>query len=63
MYSRGMAEEEDILVEHPDMNNFEMSWPLLSNLYDIVFCGGAVGRNYLRESYCNNCESQCLRIL
>lgn len=62
MYLMEMAEKEDVPLGHPDSNNFDMSRPFLSNLYDIIFCGGAVGRSHPRESYRSDCESQRLRV-
>jgi 23S rRNA U2552 (ribose-2'-O)-methylase RlmE/FtsJ len=56
MYSREMAYEGHIPTEHPDRGNFDICRPFLGNLYDIMICGGAIGKNHPMESYREKCE-------
>jgi 23S rRNA U2552 (ribose-2'-O)-methylase RlmE/FtsJ len=62
MYLMEMADEGNIPIGHPDSNNFEMSQPFLGIRYDIVICGGAVGRDHPRELYRSDCESERLKV-
>jgi 23S rRNA U2552 (ribose-2'-O)-methylase RlmE/FtsJ len=62
MYAREMALGEEIPAGHPDSKFFETACPYLDNKYDLVFCGGAVGRQHPREEYRNNCEGSRLTI-
>lgn len=56
MYSSEMAFEEEIPAGHPDSKKFEICRPHLGKQYDLVICGGAVGKNHPREWYRNDCE-------
>jgi len=56
MYPTEMGYEGPIPDGHPDANHFDTSRPLLGNTYDIIICGGAVGRDHPREEYRQNCE-------
>ncbi|KAJ5465265.1 uncharacterized protein N7458_000951 [Penicillium daleae] len=51
MYARKMAFEEDISSKHPDHSKFQKGRPFLGNLYDIVICGGVVGKSHQGEPY------------
>jgi 23S rRNA U2552 (ribose-2'-O)-methylase RlmE/FtsJ len=62
MYSTEMACEELISTEHPDCKKFKTCRPFLGNLYDIVICDGAVGKDHLREGYRGDCEPQRLTV-
>lgn len=54
------AGEKEVPTGHPDSNKFETSRPFFGNLYDIVICGGVVGKDHPREEYRSDCESQRL---
>ncbi|KAJ5793288.1 uncharacterized protein N7503_009266 [Penicillium pulvis] len=62
MYLTEMGYEGTIPNGHPDANHFDTSRPLLDNTYDIVICGGAVGRDHPREEYRQDCEGTRLTV-
>lgn len=62
MYSKEMAFEQNIPIEHPDYNNFKTNRPFFGNLYDIVICGGAVGKSHQIEPYREECERSRLTV-
>ncbi|RAO70034.1 uncharacterized protein BHQ10_006046 [Talaromyces amestolkiae] len=62
MYITEMAREKEVPTGHPDSNKFDTSRPFLGNLYDIVICGGAVGKDHPREEYRSDCESYRLTV-
>ncbi|KAJ6011576.1 hypothetical protein N7451_002988 [Penicillium sp. IBT 35674x] len=62
MYPTEMGYEGPIPEGHPDASHFDRSRPLLDNTYDIVICGGAVGRDHPREEYRQNCEGTRLTV-
>ncbi|KAL2836878.1 hypothetical protein BJY01DRAFT_238090 [Aspergillus pseudoustus] len=60
MYVEEMVPGEGAPVGHPDAGKFNITRPFLQSQYDIVFCGGAVGKNHPREEYRNDCEGSRL---
>ncbi|KAJ5644516.1 hypothetical protein N7507_010527 [Penicillium longicatenatum] len=62
MYPTEMGYEGSIPSGHPDANHFNTSRPLLDDSYDIVICGGAVGRDHPREEYRRDCEGTRLTV-
>ncbi|KAJ5925501.1 hypothetical protein N7454_008140 [Penicillium verhagenii] len=62
MFPTEMGYEGQIPDGHPDANHFDTSRPLGNNIYDIVICGGAVGRGHPREEYRQDCEAPRLTI-
>ncbi|KAF3391307.1 hypothetical protein F1880_007682 [Penicillium rolfsii] len=62
MFTKEMEFEEDIPSEHTDYINFQKYQPFFGNLYDIVICGGAVGKSHHLEPYRKNCESSRLTV-
>ncbi|OJJ84459.1 uncharacterized protein ASPGLDRAFT_125888, partial [Aspergillus glaucus CBS 516.65] len=62
MYSSEMDFEEEIPAGHPDSKKFEICRPYLGKQYDLVICGGAVGKSHPREWYRNDCEGPRLTV-
>jgi 23S rRNA U2552 (ribose-2'-O)-methylase RlmE/FtsJ len=62
MFAQEMAPGSAIPTGHPELTKFESTRPFLGNRYDIVFCGGAVGKNHPRAGYRENCEGSRLTI-
>lgn len=62
MYSKEMAFEQHIPTEHPDYRNFEINRPFFGNSYDIVICGGAVGKSHQMKPYRKACERSRLTV-
>lgn len=62
MYSKEIISDEHIPAGHPDSENFETSRPYVGNHYDLVICGGAVGKAHSREWYRNECEGSRLTV-
>lgn len=62
MYSREMAVEGHIPADHPDYRNFKIDQPFLGELYDIVICGGAVGKSRQMEPYREEVEHSRLTV-
>lgn len=51
MYAEEMGFGKPVPPDHPDYTNFKMTRPFLDNRYDIVICGGAVGKSHQLEEY------------
>lgn len=62
MYAKEMDFNDEYPAGHPDSKIFDTSRPFLETQYDVVFCGGAVGRNHPRKEYRDHCESSRLTI-
>ncbi|KAL3456608.1 hypothetical protein BJX64DRAFT_281241 [Aspergillus heterothallicus] len=45
-----LDETNQILTSHPDSTRFETTRPYIQNQYDIISCGGAVGKGHPRET-------------
>lgn len=56
MYIEEMSPGEDVPVDHPDMEQFDTTRPFAENKYDIIFCGGTVGKTHPMEEYRHECE-------
>lgn len=63
MCAREMALDEEIPIGHPDAKRFDIHRHFSSHQYDLVFCGGGVGKNHPRKEYRSDGSIEWYRLI